>query len=346
MKNKYHLLVGPLPPVEGGITLLFSSLLKGLSCVTDTKVVDINHTKSKYKILFWVMDYMKIIYLAFQSRSISFHLTARGVYVYGPLMLLMVFLGKKVIFRKFAGSFDLEYTSRGWYYKYLVGAIFKYSNLVLLETQHLIKFFENEFSVSKIKLFSNHRDLTVGKVRGSSQRSIKKYLYLGLVDEAKGLDIVIDLFSQEGVEGLPDIDIYGHGDKNIIDKISIIPKLNYAGVVSNNLVMDKLCEYDFIIFPTKHKGEGIPGVLIESMSCGLVPIASTWRSVPEIVKDTCGILFAPNSSRELMCALDEARELSNAEFNVLSDESIERSKMYSSEYWVSEYFNMLEELDN
>ena len=52
--------------------------------------------------------------------------------------------------------------------------------------------------------------------------------------------------------------------------------------VKNN-VYEKLHEYDILLFPSRWKGEGVPGILIESKMAGIVPIVSDHLYNSEIV---------------------------------------------------------------
>lgn len=335
-----HLMVGPLPPEEGGITLLFSTLVTELSNYSDFKlsVVNINFTSlsATNKLLRVIYSYIQIMFRSFSSDSISFHLTARSVYIYGPLIVALSLCGRKVIFRKFAGSFDLEFEERSFYYKFIVKLVFKLCFITLLETQHLIDYFTHLFPSANIKKLPNHRQL------GSLNLQVNtpyRYIYLGSINPSKGVDLLVELYGSASV--LPEIDLYGSGDNILINKIAKTNGLNYRGVLNNENVMETLSTYDYLILPTKHKGEGIPGVIIEAMSCGVVPIVSNWRSLPEIVNEKGGFLFECNDILALKSVITTSSKLPVSEFTLLQSYSNEVSQGFDNAYWVKFYAELV-----
>ena len=90
------------------------------------------------------------------------------------------------------------------------------------------------------------------------------------------------------VEGIH-IDIYGHIVDDFKEKfekfIDENNNVTYQGVfdATKNNVYEKLHEYDILLFPSRWKGEGVPGILIESKMAGIVPIVSDHLYNSEIV---------------------------------------------------------------
>lgn len=335
MRRIRHLIVGPLPPIEGGITILFSDLVQELIKFDyiDLKVINTNWVGRSNKLLNTLHSMCKAFFFPLFFSSCSFHLTARALYIYGPIMLFYSLFGKKIIFRKFAGSFDLEYEERGRLYKYLVRKVMNSSSVVLLETDYLVNYFSCICVTANIKKFPNHRNLSAKTTR--NQTTIKKYtyLYLGSVNSSKGIDLLLSTYRRSEI-GLPEIDIYGNGDTEIINQLKNVSRLNYKGVVNNTSVLTLMQKYNYLILPTKHKGEGIPGVIIECMSCGVVPLVSSWRALPEIVNDKNGRLFLPNDIDELENILKESSNMELTEFNSLSANAEFTSSKYDNNYWV------------
>src|SRR6185369_923370 len=80
-------------------------------------------------------------------------------------------------------------------------------------------------------------------------------------------------------------------------------RVRYRGFLSHADVNRKLWEYDCLVLPTFHPGEGYPGVIAEAFAHGLPVIATRWLAIPEIVDERCGILIEPGNVRELLAAM-------------------------------------------
>lgn len=61
----------------------------------------------------------------------------------------------------------------------------------------------------------------------------------------------------------------------------------YKGVLTPNAnrTYEILSDYDFMLFPTYHEGEGFPGVIIDSFIAGVPVMATKWKYNGEIVKE-------------------------------------------------------------
>lgn len=107
----------------------------------------------------------------------------------------------------------------------------------------------------------------------------------------KGVDEIINmntLFSHQDKKCIH-IDFYGHIVDDFKEKfekfIDENNNVTYQGVfdATKNNVYEKLHEYDILLFPSRWKGEGVPGILIESKMAGIVPIVSDHLYNSEIV---------------------------------------------------------------
>lgn len=338
---KKHLIVGPLPPSEGGVTLLFKDLVCGLNSSEelDLYVVNINHHESKFRVFNIFLSYFKILFFWFFVDSLSFHLTSRSIYIYGPAIIVLSFFRKKIFFRKFAGSFDLEYEKRGFLYKIIVSSVLNKSSVCFLETKYLVKYFSEMFPKSNIFWFPNHRPIEECEVAIRNSK-VRKYLYLGSVNESKGILILVKLYDQVSVD-LPEIDFYGYADDGVAKAISDVKSLNYKGVIDNSKVSSLIKCYDYLILPTIHDGEGIPGVIIEAMSFGVPVLASNWRSIPEIVNESNGFLFDVYSHDSIRNAILFSLEISDFDYKEISRNAFSESKKYNSYCWVNFYLSFI-----
>ena len=70
-------------------------------------------------------------------------------------------------------------------------------------------------------------------------------------------------------------------------------------------VPDALARHDVLVLPTYWEVEGYPGIVLEALQCGLPVIATTWRSVPEVVEHgKSGLLVPPRSAAAVRTAIE------------------------------------------
>ncbi len=116
------------------------------------------------------------------------------------------------------------------------------------------------------------------------------------------------------------------------ESIFNLSKLEYKGIVNPNDITETLLNYDFLLLPSYHNGEGYPGVVIEAMSVGVPSIATDWQSIPEIVKNNVnGILIPIKSSSELLKAIksiDPINFKSYSQNALLQFENFNEEKVY------------------
>ena len=96
------------------------------------------------------------------------------------------------------------------------------------------------------------------------------------------------------------IDVYGpFKDGDCSEKIFENSRVDYCGVLPPEKVLPTLSQYDVLLLPSFHPGEGYPGIVIEAFSLGLPVIATNWQAIPEIVQDgENGLLVSPQRLRK------------------------------------------------
>lgn len=108
--------------------------------------------------------------------------------------------------------------------------------------------------------------------------------------------------------------------------------INYKGIISHEDLMRIFPSYDALVFPTYHGGEGIPGVIIEAMSCGVIPIVSDWRSVREPIPDKIDLIVEVKNAESLFLAMEKFINKVD-HYRSLSDEIREASEYYRTDKW-------------
>ena len=131
-----------------------------------------------------------------------------------------------------------------------------------------------------------------------------KCVFFSLIQEKKGADIVLN-----AARNCPSVNFAFYGsidvdyEKHFMVEIASLPNVQYHGLFkgSNEDVYAELAKYDVLLFPTKWKTEGVPGILVEGKIAGLAEVVSNESYNSEIVKDGIeGIVLKENTKECLV----------------------------------------------
>jgi glycosyltransferase involved in cell wall biosynthesis len=154
-------------------------------------------------------------------------------------------------------------------------------------------------SNANTKQLTTSRKRPKGRLHKDSAIFEKRFVYLGFVNEQKGIDHLLEAADILGDEYT--LHIYGPLKDS---KYNNIDSKFYKGVLHQSEVLATLSKYDVLLLPTYYEGEGYPGAIIEAYSIGLPVIATSWKAIPEIVRDgKTGILIEPRSTEALVDAM-------------------------------------------
>lgn len=249
-----------------------------------------------------IFDYLifpfRFLIAFYKFDVISIHATWDFHLSLGPfLSILSKLFKKRVIYHFFGGHFHNLYMSyplvlRLWLDKTILSSSYK-----LMETKRMINFFESK-NFKNFVWFPNSRERQEINIRPNKYS--KKFVFVSRVSPSKGISQIIEVSKI-----LPEnytIDIYGPLDNCYINES--FGKAQYKGVLRPEQVIETLKQYDILLLPTFHSGEGYPGVFIEAMSIGMPIISSQWNALDELVEDGYnGKLIPPKSVSELQKAI-------------------------------------------
>jgi glycosyltransferase involved in cell wall biosynthesis len=304
------MLIGPLPPPIGGTAVSFKMLFEELQGKTDVQVFLINTNyrgSTNYARRRWLVSqgvcFVRVTVGLLKNVKncdvVTLHASYPGTIAFGPVALLICRLYRKpFILREFGGIFDNEDKDGSWFEKLLVAFMFTASG-VLLQTKSLIEYFRNRFPKANCVWYSNSRP-SENRRHQTDMSGHRRFVFIGHVKPTKGIREILmaaALLSDHEFE----IDIYGplmDGiDKNEFDGI---PRVRYKGILNPDSVSNVLRNYDMLLLPSYHDGEGYPGIILEGFMLGIPCIATRWRSIPEIVVDgKSGLLIEPRSAKSL-----------------------------------------------
>ena len=109
------------------------------------------------------------------------------------------------------------------------------------------------------------------------------FLFVGRLSPEKGIDQLYQIFADN-----PDyhLDVVGSG---VLLPREDISNISYLGSFSQSELFEKMSTYKFVVLPYLSDLFGL--VLIESISCGCIPIVSNQGSFPELMKHFSGFTF-------------------------------------------------------
>jgi glycosyltransferase involved in cell wall biosynthesis len=146
-----------------------------------------------------------------------------------------------------------------------------------------------------------------------------KFLFVGRYERRKGIEELMQV-----VDSMPELEISFVGAIPPSKKIKR-NNVHYYGEVKDVNELNKIVdEHTFIIAPSL--SEGMPNVLLEGMSRGLIPIATRVGAVEELIDTTNGFLIEPKSVDAISTSIQAALELGQDEVLQLSTQSIHKIK--------------------
>ena len=332
MEKTFRLLIiGPSVPPLGGTRILFDYLYKSIKLSQfEVELISLKYSSNigkkfmkEISLIFEICFRMRRNDLVFINSDTRRFLTlGLSIYVWNKL------LKKKVVYRAFGADLDLLF-GRNIFNSFLLSIILRNADLVFLETEGLITFYNMKIG-KNCRHLPNSRPLHT-KTKINDKNNVNFY-YAGHLKKSKGVDVTLEackLLLKEKKNGWSMTFI---GRTLDVEKRVDIPNVLFIDEVSNAELIDLTAGFDVLLFPSFHEGEGYPGVVIEAMMCSNAVIVSNWRYLPELVDDNGYVMSAKNDSEELKNLM--IKYLMNPQ--ILQSHQLKShglAKKFSSEYW-------------
>jgi glycosyltransferase involved in cell wall biosynthesis len=342
------LMIGIMPPPEGGVRVSFHQLVNNLrKCsLIDLSLIDLTARKIFIvRLPIYLYRMLKAFYIASQVDVISFHATNTYLKYFGPLIFMMSKIwSKPIVLRRFGGDCDLYFKNQNKLAQWIQKKTILNSDISFYQTYYLVEFFRKKIE-KPIKWFPTNR-LEPDLDKKDFNKAASKFVFLGSIVEAKGIKELIEAF--KSIDCNVSLDIYGV-DGIFVDRlIENHPKIRYRGSIKNSDVYKTLLRYDALILPTYFKGEGYPGVIIEAFSLGLPVIATNLRSIKEIVEDRKnGLLIEPKKVKDIQKSVALLHFDSYLYKSIVKRNLKEKYKFSSkvwTDYFVKELLNTVKDL--
>ena len=174
---------------------------------------------------------------------------------------------------------------------------------------------------------------------GTRTAAARWFVFLSQVRPAKGIPTL--LVAARLIADDLTLHVYGPCMDGVTPADFIGTPANYCGEITPAEAAATLGRYDVLLFPTQHHGEGYPGVILEAYAAGIPVIASRWRSIPEIVDDTCGLLIEPGDAADLGRAIEELARMPAEKMAALRAGARRQAHALSAQRWVPRYLDIL-----
>ncbi|MBN2183751.1 MAG: glycosyltransferase family 4 protein [Candidatus Krumholzibacteriota bacterium] len=328
-KKKRVLLTGPLPPPIGGDTVSTYNLFKSVYWSKAGITLDMIDTSSRGFIRVHnssrppgdILRAFRIFFSftgkVFRARAVLFWVNSSFVCSIGiPLIGICILTGKPFVIKSFGSFFvDKLKTLRGLRRNIVIKMIRK-ADLILPQTAALESDLIDGLQIdrSRIARFPNFIPDSMIPDRMPSGSFSGRGIFIGQIKREKG---VFDIIEAVGNEAKVRVDFFGDilpRDKEPFDRsLEANTNCRYGGRLQPDEVIGRLSEYDFLLLPTYHEGEGHPAVILQAFAAGVPVIATRWKSIPELVEDgRTGILVPVKSPEEIGKAM--ARLAGDREF--------------------------------
>jgi glycosyltransferase involved in cell wall biosynthesis len=136
----------------------------------------------------------------------------------------------------------------------------------------------------------------------------KVAVFAGNLIERKGVDVLVEAFSQLHARGACDrLAIAGDGPLRDLlvlqaSALGVAKDVEFLGAVEAASLARLMASADVFVLPSRSEPLGV--VLLEAMACGTPVVASSVGGIPEIVGEGCGVLVEPDDAAALVTAME------------------------------------------
>ena len=230
---------------------------------------------------------------------VALHLSPNGFAILGPLVVVLSWIFRKpIVFRMFGG---LDYMELSFLWARLAHWAVKRVDVFLVQTHELCRIAESR-GIQTVTWFPTTRPCPSLEFANPHDKDALSYVFLGQIKIEKGIFELIKAFQVLG--GEYQLNVYGpFYDGLDVSIFESSENVEYCGVAAPEDVASIMSQSKALVFPTYLAAEGYSGVVIESFTVGLPVLCSRWKFLPEIVNESCGILFEPKKSEAIVLAV-------------------------------------------
>lgn len=161
-------------------------------------------------------------------------------------------------------------------------------------------------------------------IEKSNNSDTKEFLYLGGVNEIKGIYKFIDAFNEVSKDKNIKLTIIGKGtskedEQKINEYVNKNSKIIYLGYKSHNEVIDVIDKFHFIVVPSLWM-ENYPTTALEGMLYKCLVLGSNRGGIPEIIGEDRGFIFDVTKKDNIRQVIEKSCNLTEEEYcNIISN---------------------------
>jgi glycosyltransferase involved in cell wall biosynthesis len=230
---------------------------------------------------------------------------------FSTVLLSKIF--KKDVLLKVHGS-DVELLAKNRLRRYFSVWAANNANAIIAVSDYLkMELVKYGVAENKIHTIYNGTDKDVFYVNSDKKHTdknlVKKNIgvYVGNLKKEKGVfDFIKSVSPEFCVENNLEIRVIGDGQlrkqlEEYVNNEKLASYITFLGRMPQHDIADILRQASFLCLPSYH--EGLPNVLVESISCGTPVIASNVGGIPEIINHENGVLVKPGQMAEISKAI-------------------------------------------
>ncbi|ANB24388.1 glycosyltransferase [Alteromonas stellipolaris] len=224
------------------------------------------------------------------------------------------FVGNKLIIESLGSDINALMTKP--LHKRQMKWAFKKASFVTGKSQALVTAIKSHISQVKTEVVYNGVDFDSFTLRTSPvfESATINLVFIGSVIKTKGIFELIDAIALLKAQNISiNLDLVGAGAqmnelKEKINQLGIADSVNVVGPIPHESLMSFIHKSDALILPSYR--EGVPNVVMESLSTGTPVIVTKVGGIPEVVKDNVnGIFIGALSAQSVSEAILQARNV-------------------------------------
>lgn len=292
------LMVGPGPGEKGGISAVIATYLEiGFKDNIEVKYITTYKDGSKpYKIFIFLRSLCNVLLCMRWADIVHIHMAAGASFFRKAIIVKIAYIfNKKIIIHQHGGAFDQFYEKAGKNRRKIIRTVFSYADRVILLSKEWKDFFVKEIcDEEKTTVIFNGVVIPDFKRNNYLDKNI---LFIGRIDEKKGIYDLLDAFSK-ALQTDNEIHLYiagtGEGKRLIecVKRLNIEDKIELLGWIRGKEKDEIMKKCSLMILPSYT--EGMPVSVLEAMSYNMCTIASDVGGIPQIIDDKVnGMLIKP-----------------------------------------------------
>lgn len=324
-QKKRILMVGPLPPIVGGITSFIIGALdsdldrryKLITFGTERPTVGIARDIGDYTLMLrigliclvksiaWTLSHLLTFPLVlFKNRAEIVHVHTASYWSFwenAVYVLVSEIFSKKTLFHIHGGGFGEFYQNSNRFVKFIIRKIFNLPDRVIVLSSTWKRICANFAPENKIVVLENFVDLSqysTFKREADPSNDMVKVLFIGGVEaKEKG---IYDIFKAmprviEGCKNILFLFVACSSIKkprSMDQKKEMTSHARFLGYLHGDEKLRVFKESNIFLLPSY--SEGLPITMLEAMAAGLSIIATSVGAIPEVIEDgKNGILIEP-----------------------------------------------------